>query len=88
MPVLGCVLHLSTEPDPRRRSLAWLAAEPRILLGEEDANRLPAVLDTLDRGEDRALWAAISALPGVTHIDLVSADFSDLSSPPPQEDAP
>jgi nitrate reductase NapAB chaperone NapD len=86
MPVLGAVLTLSGDAALRGEALATLAADGRVTLGDPVGDRLPVVLDTRSRGEDRACWEAVSRLPGVVLAELAFADFSDLHES--QEGAP
>lgn len=84
MPVLGVVVTLSERPAAREAALAAMRADPRLTVGEamgpagSAGRRVPVVIDTIDRDEDRACWRALEALPGVDAIELAFADFSDL----------
>lgn len=78
MPVLSAVLTLRDDPVERATTLSLLSAEPRIDLGPMRRDRLPVVLATETRLEDKVLWRRIERLPGVAHVELVFADFSDL----------
>ena len=80
MPVLGAVLVLDTAPERAAEALAILSTDPRVEVGPPCRERLPVVLTTTSRAEDRDLWDSLCALPGVTHLDLVFADFRDLES--------
>jgi nitrate reductase NapAB chaperone NapD len=80
MPVLSAVLTLSDEPQLRAEALAALSQQPKATVGaEQPYRRLPIVLESSTRSEDKALWKWASALPGVLHTELVFADFSDLT---------
>ncbi len=86
MPVLSAVLTISNQPAARTAVLDQLAATPGVTVGEiADDVRVPVVLDTDTRAADKALWTQVSTLPGVLHVELVFADFSDLDTgePPP-----
>ena len=80
MPVLGAVLTLSPQPELAAQARALLAGEPRIELGEPTRDRLPVVLSTHTRDEDRAVWRLLETWPGITHVELAFADFSDLQN--------
>lgn len=88
MPVLSAVLTLPTEPRARAAALDGLRGLPGLSLGVEHAGgRLPVVLESSSRAEDKALWEAVSAVPQLLHVELVFADFSDLDDtggPPPR----
>ena len=78
MPIVSAVLTLSSDPVLRLQALARLGQDPQLSAAALHQDRLPVVLDTPDRAQDKAAWERIEALPGVTHIELVFADFSDL----------
>jgi hypothetical protein len=84
MPIVSAVLTLSQTPTLRVATLTALRSTPAVTLGEAHGDRVPVVLDTPDRAQDKAAWDALESLPGVTFIELVFADFSDLS---PHQDA-
>lgn len=84
MPLLAAVAHLDPHPDARLRALAALARIPGFCAGSPVEGRLPFVLESTDRDEDRERWEAVAATPGVMHLELVLADFSDLTSPEPE----
>jgi len=79
MPVLGAVLTLHDQPTLRAGALSALSTDPRITVGEPQRGRLPVVLATDTRADDKALWRSLEELPGITHLELVTADFSDLT---------
>jgi hypothetical protein len=76
MPVVGAVLHLEFENS---LVLGAITTEPRILVGELTGNRLPIVTTTSSSYEDKEIWKVIKDLPGVLHIEIAFADFSDLT---------
>ncbi len=82
MPVLAAVAHLHADPTLRLVALADLASLTGLTLGQRVESRLPLVLATETRGADRALWRSIEDTIGVVHVELVSADFSDIVQPP------
>lgn len=79
MPVLGAVLTLSDQPDLAAGTLSQLSADPRVTVGPPQRGRLPVVLSTDTRAEDKALWRSLEEQPGITHLELAYADFSDLT---------
>ena len=87
MPLLSAVLTLSPAPERRAALLAELSTDPRITLGPMQRDRLPLVLDTRTRAEDRAAWRALEGHPAVIAHELVFADFSDLHGAPTTPDS-
>lgn len=85
MPVLSAVAHLSADPTERLGSLAALARIPGLTLGDVHGVRLAFVLESDDRAQDKDRWAQVEAVPGLQHLELVFADFSDLTLSPPGE---
>jgi nitrate reductase NapAB chaperone NapD len=88
MPILSAVLTLSGSEERRQQTLAALSGDARVTLGVTHGHRLPVVLESHDRDEDRALWCQVMDLPGVLSAELVFADFSDLSEPRDAESTP
>lgn len=78
MPVIGAVLHLERDEVKRRAALTFMQGHPGITLGEEYDNRLPVVLESGSRAEDKALWQDLQAHTGVVFCAMVFADFSDV----------
>ena len=86
MPVVGAVLELfSGAPVPDA-----LLSDPRVALGERAGDRVPLVLTTDTRDEDRALLESVRDLPGVVDARVAFAWFADLSDsePAPSEVTP
>ena len=79
MPVIGAVLHLDQNPEQRERALQYLNQHPRITLGHHQDGRLPIVLESDSKSEDKALWNELQAQSGVTFCSVVFADFSDVN---------
>lgn len=80
MPVLGVVAVLSSRADQREAALCALRADPWVTLGELTGDRLPLVLETRSRAEDKAAWAALQDVPGVLALDVAFAHFADVVS--------
>lgn len=78
MPVYGVVLTLDDDPQVRRRLMASLGAEPWLMLGVRQGSRLPVAMeaDSVEEGERQ--WAQLESSPGVTFMELVFVDFSDV----------
>lgn len=79
MPVIGAVLYLDEDPAYHEGVLRLLEHDPRVTLGQEHGQRLPVVLESESRNEEKSLWNEIQALPGITFCSVVYADFSDLN---------
>lgn len=86
MPVLGAVVTLSEDPAARRDLLGLLATEVAFQAGEETRGRLPVVLTTDTRDQDRTLWRTLEDHPAVAHLEVAFADFSDLVNEDPEGD--
>jgi hypothetical protein len=56
-------------------TIARLAAEPRLLLGQRIDNRLPVVTEVGTLGEGRDLYQALEQTPGVLLVSLVRVDL-------------
>lgn len=79
MPVVSAVATLPADPALQARLLGVLHATDGVTVGPVQAgHRLPVVLESDDRSTDRALWRTVSSLHGLVHLELVTADFSDL----------
>ena len=79
MPVIGAVLALSDGAvlPPS------LPADPRLSVGERHKDRLPIVIVTESREEERALLENIRDLPGVLDLQIAFVDLSDLAEVSP-----
>lgn len=79
MPVIGLVLNWSPDASAEAARRA-LQADPRFTLAPEPGQRgHAAVLDTDSRDADRAAWRWLESLEGVSSVEVVFADFSDLT---------
>jgi len=76
MPVSPLVITL--EPSSQRDAYPPLLLDQRLLRGEIRARRLPAVLETATLEEAERFVDDLSVAPGVTCVDVVSVDFSDV----------
>ncbi|MCA9192261.1 MAG: hypothetical protein KDB03_10875 [Planctomycetales bacterium] len=79
MSVCGLVLTLCDDSQLRAETIAELGRWPQISLGEEEFNRLPLVLDTPSRNEDRALLNRLEAMPGVLMVEVAFVGFDEHS---------
>jgi len=56
---------------------ATLAAMPEVDVGHTVNGRLPVVIDTRSRRDDKRVMRTLEDLPSVTHLQLIFADFTD-----------
>jgi nitrate reductase NapAB chaperone NapD len=79
MPISALVIQLETQ-----RALSSvesrLADDGRITLGQPQGTCLPLVTETQTLRESRDLAEDLERLPGVLRVDLVFANFEDLST--------
>ncbi|MCO4746963.1 MAG: hypothetical protein KC912_19350 [Proteobacteria bacterium] len=76
MPIVSAVLY--TREDKRTDLMKDLRADTRIDVGTIWADRVPVVVDTPDRTQDKAVWRRLEHHPDVLRVELVFADFSDV----------
>ena len=78
MPISALVMQFETQ-----RALSSvesrLASDQRITLGAPNGSYLPVVTETQTLRESRDLAEDLEQLPGVLRVDLVFANFEDLS---------
>ncbi len=86
MPTFGFVLTLA--PSAETSTLAALAREAGITLGELQGRRLPVVLELAPPQHAEPRIEAWLALPGVLHVDYAFAAFDDLVSPESEKEEP
>lgn len=58
------------------QTLALLASDPRLELGERFDDRVPVVCETSDCRAGYELVQALRDIPGVDKVDVVMVDFS------------
>lgn len=81
MPVLGLVLVLDDATEAtRERAVFGLTAAPGLELGDPAGHRWPAVLEADTPRDAEARIGLLRRLPGVANVDVVFADFEDLTS--------
>ncbi|MCB9683508.1 MAG: hypothetical protein H6735_00540 [Alphaproteobacteria bacterium] len=73
MPVVGAVLHLRPGLEPPTE-----LDDPRITVGERNGDKLPIVVVTDHRREDRQLLEQLEASPHVHAVFVAFVDHSDL----------
>lgn len=72
MPVLGAVLIMDAGGSSPRLD------DERLTWGPPSGERVPVVVDTLTRREERELVERLENLPGVVRVDVAFHDFSDI----------
>lgn len=78
MPVIGAVLHLDQEQEPREKALSFIEQHPMITPGVRQGGQLPIVVESASRQEDKAIWEQLKTTRGITFSAIVFADFSDI----------
>ena len=79
MPISGLVATLSEAPEERAHALAELSSDPRITVGTLTGAQLPLVTETPTADDAEALAEHIGMLHGVSFVNVVSVDFSDVT---------
>ena len=77
MAISGIVITLSDDPDQQTQTMAKLAADPRLELGQAKGNQLPAVLCTPSVDDDQHAFDVISAVEGVVCVSIAVVHFDD-----------
>lgn len=84
MPVVGLVVNLASDSRDAERALLQMQDADCLTLGPPPVpGRVPVVLEAETETESRQHLRWLSALPGVAQVQVVSADFSDLTPPAP-----
>jgi nitrate reductase NapAB chaperone NapD len=78
MPISALVVQLETQRAVSSVE-AQLSNDERITLGRPQGTRLPVVTETQTLRESRDLALDLEQLPGVLSVELVFANFEDLS---------
>lgn len=78
MPISALVLQFDCE-QARCAVASQLTTDARIALGPPQGVCLPVVTETQTLCESRDLARELEQLPGVARVDLVFANFEDLS---------
>jgi len=82
MPISGLVVSFSDQTELREQAIAAIGRESRIEPGLFASNRMAVVIDTVSAEQDKQLWNWLTALPGVTFVDVVMVGFEDQSESP------
>ena len=75
MPISGLVVTLDPDVSLAADGMAELERDGRIDVGVRSGSRVAVVSTTADDTEDRGLWQALRACPGIRHVDVVFIDF-------------
>jgi hypothetical protein len=88
MPISALVLTLDARPERAAEALVWLHARAdklagfELLLGVPRGDRVPAVVVTDELWQGETAVDELLAAPGISFVDVVSVDFSDLPDEP------
>ena len=75
MVVSALVVTLSPQPTGYAATVARLAADPRLLVGELCRDRLPIVTEVDSGDAGAALVEELEQQDGIAKVDVVSIDF-------------
>jgi len=77
MPISSLAITLSRDSALAEAARRALDTEACIEIGDRVGHRLPVVVDTVDRNEDRRVWEWLNGLDGVEFVDVVFIHFDD-----------
>ena len=81
MPVLGLVVTLDDrDPKTHAHVAVGLRAAPGLELGEAAGHRWPVVLESASPAEAEARIDALRRVTGIANVDVVYADFEDMTA--------
>jgi hypothetical protein len=69
-------LVVTVDPRELDATLAGLAADPRLTVGERAGNRVPVVAETATAMDGDRLYRELRDAAGVWSVDVVMVDFS------------
>jgi hypothetical protein len=81
MVVSALVVTLAQGPVVREVTLARLSADPRLMVGEPIADRVPVVAEVDSTAAGVALVDELGARAGIARVDVVSIVFEDPDAP-------
>ena len=81
MPVSSVLVTISLDVSSSAGVIEFLQSDLRFTLGESHGQLLPVVIETDSIRQSRDAAESIGALNGVSQVELVSLDFSDLDDP-------
>ena len=79
MPVSSLVVTLSSDPGQRLQALSALSREARVWARPVTEQSVAVVTETESLEEGEALFEQLRETTGITFVDVVAVDFSDLS---------
>ena len=89
MPVLGLVLTIDDgDAATHRRVAAGLGTAPGLELGQAAGHRWPVVLESATPSEAEARIDTLRCVAGVANVDVVYADFEDMTADGPSSHPP
>ena len=80
MPVSGLVVTLDADPNRARGAVTQILNHSAFDVGERCGHRLPVVLETPDRQDDKQCWQWLNDLSGVVHVDAAFIHFDEAPS--------
>ncbi len=80
MVVSALVVTLTSAPVFRELTLARLAADPRLQIGEPVADRVPVVAEVASTAAGAELVEELEAREGIARVDVVSIVFDEQES--------
>ena len=79
MPISSLIVCFEDVPSLDAATLL-LTAHPHVTLGPSEGTRVPVVVETDSVAQDRDVFFALQDLDGVTSVQLVFLDFSDVEA--------
>ncbi len=79
MPISGLVLTLNREESNQDEALSMIKQSDQIMLGPISGQKVPAVLDTPNKDENKKSLRWLESLPGIHHIDVVYVSLEEDS---------
>ncbi|MAT73519.1 MAG: hypothetical protein CMJ58_28895 [Planctomycetaceae bacterium] len=83
MPTSGLVIT-AKQPESLEAIIEFLATEPSIEAAPPVGVRVPLVVDTSDKTEDKRIWEWLHRLPGVAAVDVAFIYLGEPASIAPQ----
>lgn len=89
MAVSGLVITIEQGKDAETKVIEALGKDQRFTIGPRqegvDGGRLPVILETDTRVENRAAWEWLNALDGVVHVDVAYVQLDEAGPRDPKK---